>query len=819
MTMTHAAGSGSRATYATARLRRADRPLSVRRWHAWDAVSFGLLAAYAAGLTMLVMASASPSLLSRFPAVFDVYRDPSSPIPIAVQALLGTAALVTFWLPRRHQNRKYSLVAVVGLGVTAIILGMSAYWNCAGGQSRPWAPITWTLALFLGNAENPYGVDQNCPDEVPLALQAARLAALAATSIGVVGAVSLLFRDQIDRLRVRYSRSIVLVTGIDDFSHKLLSRIRASHSKSRIAVLFNHDDPHFRTVLRRAGIAVVTTRIESANDVRPLLMHRHRLVLRALYALAPDPTVNFRLLSTVRAATAAAVTHPPLLAHRVVVRIDNPWQAESWRRQNIQLRGLGLLDALSVHESTGSMVLDNVLADGADRLILVVESLLGLAMLAELAQREREAHASRGAEELRVPTVVLVGEHSHALAAQHLLRQARFGNTDRVFTPVARDAIADERSLEDAASGSRSVAVVLGGEKLAGDIGFASALAVRHPSWLILALQPDAREITRDPVLERLYQFGPVLGPQGTAPIDSWERVARIAHKNFLHDYGADPSDPARREWDAGLPDFYKETNIRLITTTLSSALALGRTWDSADPKGDDLASFSDDEIHRMAEAEHESWVAHHVNYGWKYGAVRDEGKRLHPMLVPWSRLDEANKLKAEASVRDSLALLSALGYHSRRSDRPSGKPDSDGQDQRLGWRAFRRTGTVTATQEHAAWTWNTEGGDALSAQAGDWRVTDEDGTEWSVAPDEFTRTYEHVGAAIYRRSGVVHARPGTPGESVTSIEGKTIVRNGDWVVQGPSGEEWVVPDAKFTLNYIPVDKAGVSDRDPEDYR
>ena len=45
-------------------------------------------------------------------------------------------------------------------------------------------------------------------------------------------------------------------------------------------------------------------------------------------------------------------------------------------------------------------------------------------------------------------------------------------------------------------------------------------------------------------------------------------------------------------------------------------------------------------------EASHENWCAFKRDRGWTWGPVKDEEKRQHPLLVPYSDLPEEQRLK-----------------------------------------------------------------------------------------------------------------------------------------------------------------------------
>lgn len=304
-----------------------------------------------------------------------------------------------------------------------------------------------------------------------------------------------------------------------------------------------------------------------------------------------------------------------------------------------------------------------------------------------------------------------------------------------------------------------------------------------------------------EPVMERLYPFAIGFG-EGRF-IDRWERLARVVHANFLADHGVDRDNAARRPWDEGLGDFYKESNIRLVRTTLASAIAAGRSWGPVPPGADPAETRpTAEQLEFMAEREHESWRAALTAAGWRHGSRRDDGRRIHPSLVPWSALPEEARAKTRQGVTDSLELLRALGYASRPGT--AGTATARGaasESAGKSGRRYRRRGEVTAKRVSAPWRWTTESGSVMQANAGDWRVSDGDRT-WSVRPEEFAATYAATADGRWRRTGTVRAHPADGTEVVHTLEGPGSAAPGDWIVEGPGGERWIVPAAQFAGSY-----------------
>ena len=149
--------------------------------------------------------------------------------------------------------------------------------------------------------------------------------------------------------------------------------------------------------------------------------------------------------------------------------------------------------------------------------------------------------------------------------------------------------------------------------------------------------------------------------------------------------------------------------------------------------------------------------------------------------------------------VANALKILNRLGYRSTVL-RPSGVGGDAGAA--VVWVEVIRRGEVTAVRRDVPWNWTNESGEDMQAEAGDWQVTNDAGRSWSVAPGIFVRSYEHVAGDRWRRTGRATARPAVAGEVVNSLEGQQTASEGDWVIRGSRGEEWITTAEHFTANY-----------------
>ena len=118
---------------------------------------------------------------------------------------------------------------------------------------------------------------------------------------------------------------------------------------------------------------------------------------------------------------------------------------------------------------------------------------------------------------------------------------------------------------------------------------------------------------------------------------------------------------------------------------------------------------------------------------------------------------------------------------------------------------SYRRLGTVSARRLGARLRWRGRSGSALSGRAGDWHVIDEHNDARTVRDLEFRASHEPLGGDRWRRTGTYRAWQVTNETVVRTIEGRSVARPGDWIVEGPGGVRWPVPDEQFRRSYRPA--------------
>jgi hypothetical protein len=99
---------------------------------------------------------------------------------------------------------------------------------------------------------------------------------------------------------------------------------------------------------------------------------------------------------------------------------------------------------------------------------------------------------------------------------------------------------------------------------------------------------------------------------------------------------------------------------LRLISFGYRSILEKGTT-------GSTVTSLSATEIERLAELEHERWMAERLRAGWKAKPERDVAAQVSNFLAPWSSLSEEAKDWDRTLVAEIPRILRAGGFEAYR--------------------------------------------------------------------------------------------------------------------------------------------------------
>ncbi len=151
------------------------------------------------------------------------------------------------------------------------------------------------------------------------------------------------------------------------------------------------------------------------------------------------------------------------------------------------------------------------------------------------------------------------------------------------------------------------------------------------------------------------------------------EILARAVHEEYVQEQKllgyTSEENPTLVPWDQ-LTEEKKESNRRyadhmgIKLGTVEHRIEPLRDWDAIDYE------FNENDIETMARMEHDRWCQELGREGWSYGPERDDTRKTHPALVPWTDLPEGEKDKNREFIRDLPQLLSRAGFQVQRTSK-----------------------------------------------------------------------------------------------------------------------------------------------------
>lgn len=582
--------------------------LTDARTRAWLRIT--LLAAVAGMVGYFSALAAYPNLRAKLPSALSWFGAPGSEASIVIACAAICLACTVAWrsgFGRRSVGGPIGITLV--LTVISAVLGFSSYAWCHDDQHPALiTPLLWTGGLIRGATDDHRlgAATQPCPTDVPVALDVARVSTLAAILIGIFGIVAALLQSRLDRLRVRFDNSITAVIAADEQADSMVDMVANTLERnSRLVIITTFADAQRRSELRHAGHRIVVMDPEKPDALQSVPIWPR---VTRVYLLSPDPATNLKHLQSVNRC---------LLADRnrrlpLTIRIDDPWQAEAWRAQ--QLGGSDrrwVADAIGKYEVTAHRLLDSLVDDEHVTSIIVCGTTpLTLAICANLVRRRLERDFYTEPSDPPLPSLTVVGE-----SAEEYRRDEEFHLAQRGIAPAGDwlQAVPQRPSLSALTSlltrgrdGQAPEAAVVITEAPCDPL-LATLLAAHYPSIPIYAYSPDAPLLSETaPILGRLHTFRLSMDLPPGHSLDVWERAAMLIHNRYAAKFRG--SSAAAKPWSE-LDEFYRGSNRRQVRNALWMVDQIaGHTWDTfgSPPSPKPVPSASN----RLRSSDFRSWVS-----------------------------------------------------------------------------------------------------------------------------------------------------------------------------------------------------------------
>ncbi len=547
---------------------------------------------------------------------------------------------------------------IIGLAaITAFVLGVIGFLEAGRDASDA---FYGAIRLFGMQVE---------PRDPPLTLEIARFLAPLTLAAAGIGALLKLFSAEIEVFRARRQREHVVVCGLGRRGQQLVDALRA-RGEQVIGIDPDESGGGLDVARRRGAVAL----LGDATD--PEMLRRARVDrARWLVCTCTDDKTN---LTVAGRAEDVAGEDSEL---RVFVAIDDPelgWALRERALEDDAERSTAVGFFSVAQEAARAMIrrypfLD--LGDGAASPPQVLIVGTGPAAQGVLLHAARLWEGLRTADDERLP-VVVVDRQATGAVRELLAKNPPLGRLCSIDAVDAWPGHTELEDLRDRVSGGNGLQayVCLDTESTA----IAAGLALER--WVdgdVVVLVPSAAEsVGRFLALEpgravaghRVVLFGAI--EEACSPellerhrVESW---ARALHESYVRQQlaaGATVAEkPNLRDWEE-LSEAVKRDNrdhARSIGRHLERAGLEARLLDRW---GIPAATLSPEELESLARSEHERWREARIADGWTYGERRDDGRRIHPDLLPWDELPDSSRETNRAFARELPALLLAAGF------------------------------------------------------------------------------------------------------------------------------------------------------------
>jgi hypothetical protein len=126
-------------------------------------------------------------------------------------------------------------------------------------------------------------------------------------------------------------------------------------------------------------------------------------------------------------------------------------------------------------------------------------------------------------------------------------------------------------------------------------------------------------------------------------------------------------TNPAIRPW-AELPDDLRDANRAQVADIPNKLRLLGYELAPSWGLRASEIKMTDAQIEELSIREHDRWMNDRIRHGWTFAPVRDNGRKHHPLLVPWEDLSEPEKEKDRDAVRNMRRLIDKAGFRVRKT-------------------------------------------------------------------------------------------------------------------------------------------------------
>jgi hypothetical protein len=550
-------------------------------------------------------------------------------------------------------------------------IGFTKYFTALGEKRSPWDNLYLALQLFIlesGSVSVP----------VSWELEVARLLAPATAAYTAIQALTLLFYEQLQLLRVHFIKNHVVICGL---SRKGLLLAKGYHERGERVVVIEQDEENpLLQECREQGAIVLIGNAANRELLRKARVHKGNYLVSVCGDDGANAEVAIHACELVERRKDKPLT---CFIHIVDPRLCNLLRERELFSEKVESFRLQLFN---VYDSGARAVLNqypifngtSASQNSRPHIVIVGLGSMGQSLLVHAA-RSWQAERSSTSQKLRVTIIDKIAEEKKELLClkypqladvcdliprQMDIYSPQFHKADFLFDSSGHCEVTSIYICVDNDSLGLYAGIVL--LQQLRDENVPIVVRMIHNAGLAKLLQGVDGQSS---AFKNLHAFGlldstcaPDLVLGGTNEI-----IARAIHESYVRhqeDLGHTPeTNPSMVPWDE-LPEELKESNRRQADHVCAKLKAVGCGIKPLTDWNLEHFKFTPEEIELMAEMEHERFVEERLSEGWSYApGPKNLDKKTSPYLIPWDQLPEDIKEYDRNTVRELPGFLAKAGF------------------------------------------------------------------------------------------------------------------------------------------------------------
>lgn len=552
-----------------------------------------------------------------------------------------------------------TLLGSSALAMLAVVVAVSAIL----GYMKSFTISEFSQALYP--AIQVFTGDGNSVEATNIALNIAYLTAPILIVGTTIGAISVLFLNQIESARLLITRNHVVICGLGQKGLLLAREYRKI--KKRVVVIDLDHDGSKSELCKKLGILLLCG---DATD-RDTLSAANIADADSMTVVCGSDSVN----ADVAFAAREIVNERLKRKFRCTIHITDPQFCNLLRNSRMITSSEKAFYPIIFNpfELGAQLMLSNV-REEANLLIVGLDE-MGASVLIQAARSSWVRHRGRSclnvtvadsAAVKKVEALAVEFPHLHdACRIKYLsldindatFKQGKFLWTGEASQPRFTDILVCQKNEGE------GISIALTLDSLLGSYDIPIVLSIQRQAGLAKFLQIEGSRIQPIGFLDR------------TCMPDSFEIRANESIARAIHEYYLDwsqslnpmPSSELTTTW-TNLPESVRDSNrhhairIRQHLAAIGYDIEVTSTWNPQEK------ILTPEEINKVARLEHSSWCKEMFDSGWKFGQVTDRERRIHADLVDWEDLSSQEKEKNLQMINTLPEKLAIAGLAIRSS-------------------------------------------------------------------------------------------------------------------------------------------------------